>query len=403
MVEGREELGLLAASPEEVVAASESEVRMLREEAVERTGRIRSSLGEVRADLVEIEGRQGYLSLGYRSMREYMLAEFDESQPQLYRQLTAGKIEREISPIGEMGQIPESHLRPLAALKQPDRQRQAWERVVTESQGGRIIAKDVERVVRQMIDEKPPPPAPDLVMVSECPQRKPVSAVRLNRTNEKVDWAQWTWNPVTGCLHDCPYCYARDIANRFYAEGFKPTFHPERLPAPRNTPIPDDPNPASRRIFTCSMADLFGKWVPQEWIDAVFREVRDNPLWEFLFLTKFPQRLAELEWPENAWVGTTVDRQYRVSIAEKAFRGVKAGVKWLSCEPMLEPLKFSSLEMFDWVVIGGASRSSQTPEFWPPFEWVVDLYRQAREAGCKVWFKPNAISGLTECPREIPR
>jgi pyruvate-formate lyase-activating enzyme len=28
----------------------------------------------------------------------------------------------------------------------------------------------------------------------------------------------WSWNPVTGCLHDCPYCYARDIANRFYRE-----------------------------------------------------------------------------------------------------------------------------------------------------------------------------------------
>ena len=64
-------------------------------------------------------------------------------------------------------------------------------------------------------------------------------------------------------------------------------------------------------------------------------------------------------------------------------------------------LKFSSLEMFDWVVIGGASRSSQTPEFWPPFEWVVDLYQQARAAGCKVWFKPNAVSGLTAFPREI--
>jgi protein gp37 len=151
------------------------------------------------------------------------------------------------------------------------------------------------------------------------------------------------------------------------------------------------------------MADLFGKWVPQEWIDAVFEQVRDNQQWEFLFLTKFPQRLAEIDWPNNAWVGTTVDRQYRVDIAEKAFRGVKAGVKWLSCEPMLEPLQFKSLEMFDWVVIGGASKSSQTPEFWPPFEWVVDLYQQARESGCKVWFKPNAISGLTECPREIPR
>ncbi|MBA2704625.1 MAG: DUF5131 family protein [Blastocatellia bacterium] len=225
----------------------------------------------------------------------------------------------------------------------------------------------------------------------------------LNKTNDKVSWAWWTWNPVTGCLHDCPYCYARDIAERHYPQKFVPTFHADKLKAPSNTRVPVSQDPRSRRIFTCSMADLFGKWVPQEWIDAVFAETRACPQWEFLFLTKFPQRLAEIEWPDNAWVGTTVDRQYRVEIAEKAFRGVKAGVKWLSCEPMLEPLKFTSLEMFDLVVIGGASRSSKTDEFWPPLEWMIDLYNQARAAGCHVYFKPNANGDKTPVPQELPR
>ena len=31
----------------------------------------------------------------------------------------------------------------------------------------------------------------------------------------KIEWADATWNPVTGCLHGCPYCYARSIAQRF--------------------------------------------------------------------------------------------------------------------------------------------------------------------------------------------
>jgi protein gp37 len=176
-------------------------------------------------------------------------------------------------------------------------------------------------------------------------------------------------------------------------------FHPDRLHAPQHTNLPKSDDPRSRRVFTCSMADLFGKWVPQEWIDAVFAEVRDNPQWEFLFLTKFPQRLASMDWPDNAWVGTTVDRQYRVAIAEKSFRGVKAGVKWLSCEPMLEPLRFSSLEMFDWVVIGGQSASSQEPAFQPPWEWIEDLLGQARRAGCRVYFKEN----LHNRPQEQPR
>jgi hypothetical protein len=49
--------------------------------------------------------------------------------------------------------------------------------------------------------------------------------------NTSVEWAQWTWNPVTGCLHNCPYCYARDIALRFYGQKFEPVILPDRLRA----------------------------------------------------------------------------------------------------------------------------------------------------------------------------
>jgi hypothetical protein len=35
---------------------------------------------------------------------------------------------------------------------------------------------------------------------------------KFNETNESIDWAWWSWNPITGCNHGCPYCYARDIA-----------------------------------------------------------------------------------------------------------------------------------------------------------------------------------------------
>lgn len=31
----------------------------------------------------------------------------------------------------------------------------------------------------------------------------------------KIDWADSAWNPVTGCRHNCEYCYARKIARRF--------------------------------------------------------------------------------------------------------------------------------------------------------------------------------------------
>jgi protein gp37 len=190
------------------------------------------------------------------------------------------------------------------------------------------------------------------------------------------------------------------MAERFYPEKFEPTFRPERLKAPHYTKVPPeaDEQIGYRNVFVCSMADLFGKWVPQDWIDAVLAEVRAAPQWTFLFLTKFPQRLEHIDWPANTWVGTTVDEQYRVEIAEKAFRKVQAPVKWLSCEPLRERLTFTSLEMFDWVVMGGQSKSSGAPAFQPPWEWVEHLWQQARAAHCLVYWKPNMLPRPQEYP-----
>lgn len=363
-------------------------------EAVIRSGL--ETFVEVGTALLTIRDKRLYKQLGYAAFADYCQERWDMSRSRAYQLMSAAEVVSNLSTNVDIP-IAETHVRPLTAL-QPEQQREAWQKAVEDTNG-----KPTEKAVRAAVETVTKPSiagrGQPLVMVET---HKAAAKATFNRTNENVDWAWWTWNPVTGCLHDCPYCYARDIANRFYPQKFVPTFHEDRLTAPKNTPVPDSPDERSRRVFTCSMADLFGNWVPQEWIDAVFEAVRDNAQWEYLMLTKFPQRLASIEWPDNVWVGTTVDRQYRVEIAEKAFRGVKAGVKWLSCEPLLEPLKFTSLEMFDLVVIGGASKSSQTEEFWPPLEWVIDLHNQARAAGCAIYYKENAISGATPRPKEYP-
>ncbi len=233
---------------------------------------------------------------------------------------------------------------------------------------------------------------------------KTENKIKLNKVNENIEWAAWSWNPVTGCLHDCAYCYARDIANRFYPEGFQPSFHPERLEAPTNTNTPTGPrffgDVGYKNIFTCSMADLFGKWVPAEWIDAVLESIRRNPQWTFLLLTKFPIRMAEFEYPPNVWLGTTVDYQHAVHRAQQGFRKIKSsgfeGTCWLSCEPMMERLTFDSLDMFDWLVMGGSSRSTQTPEYRPPFGDIVHLYDQAKTLSLPVYMKTNLIPGMAD-------
>lgn len=221
-----------------------------------------------------------------------------------------------------------------------------------------------------------------------------------------IEWAQWSWNPITGCKHDCPYCYARDIANRFYEkQKFNPTIYPNRFNAPKNTRLPDKAkdDTAFKNIFTGSMADIFGRWVPKEWINRTLGVVQECPDWNFLFLTKFPQRVHEFgELPANAWMGTTVDCQDRVTNAEKAFAKMGGGIKWLSIEPMLTPLKFTRLDLFDWVVIGGASKSNTTPAWVPPMDWIADLHQQARAAGCAIYYKDNLQMGTDLRLREFP-
>jgi protein gp37 len=223
------------------------------------------------------------------------------------------------------------------------------------------------------------------------------------QTGTSIEWARWSHNTVTGCKHDCPYCYARDIADRLYPQKFEPSFHPHRLAGPGHVKVPAEASrdESYRNIFANSMSDLFGQWVPADWIDATLEMARRNPRWNFLTLTKFPQRAAEFTFPSNVWMGTTVDAQARVDNAERAFAKIKCDTKWLSLEPLLEPLRFTHLELFQWVVIGGATPSTRTPAWYPPFRWVHDLYGAAVDAGCRVYFKTNLLSDENRV-REFP-
>lgn len=270
----------------------------------------------------------------------------------------------------------------------------------------------------------PPAPKPQTMITLYTHEGTPVaypqpaSKPTFNNTSGPgISWAEWSWNPVTGCLHGCDYCYAREIANSnraaaTYPVGFTPLFHSERLDAPANTSIPmqyrdDDHRPcgkgdckicAYRRVFVCSMADLYGRWVPDEWIEKVHASMLRSPQWQYILLTKFPARYVGLELPDGAWVGTSVDEQKRVRLAQDAFAKLPDNViKWLSLEPLREPLQFDDLSMFDWVVIGAQTASTQPdgfhPAFAPEFDWVVDIYLKAREAGCQVHFKPNIMDG----------
>lgn len=161
----------------------------------------------------------------------------------------------------------------------------------------------------------------------------------------KIEWCDYTWNPVTGCEHNCPYCYAERIAMRFkgkaFPNGFNPSFYAERLREPMKLRTPS-------KIFAVSMGDLFGDWVPNEWISEVFKICKEAPQHQYIFLTKNPKKFGlinglwynyDCKWPENAWLGTSITNQVDAKrILKLPYGGANT---FVSIEPLLESVDLS--------------------------------------------------------------
>ena len=178
----------------------------------------------------------------------------------------------------------------------------------------------------------------------------------------KIEWTNYTWSPVTGCKNGCSYCYANQIAQRIYPEKFEPTFRPERLKDKDIGRVP-----AGSRVFVVDMGDLFGSWVPDEWIEAVLKVTRENPQYVWQFLTKNPRRYDEwlTEFTHDSWLGATEDCR---QIAQPRRYTMQTmchwkGVKFLSCEPLLGKL-IGPIDDLDWIIVGEENHRTHTPEEW---------------------------------------
>lgn len=212
----------------------------------------------------------------------------------------------------------------------------------------------------------------------------------MNRTN--IEWVKnpdgtqgFTWNPVTGCEHGCPYCYARRIAARFgntnTERKFQPMFHDNRLLQPLERKKP-------ARIFVCSMADLFGAWVPYTWILRVLHIAHEAPQHTFQFLTKNPERYNEFKFPENCWLGATVTDHASAEAACWAMCEIQGlNITYFSAEPLLGSINLHLLPWVpDWIIIGAQTGPGASPL---PDEWVRGLTMDAIE--CMSVFHKNSL------------
>ena len=223
------------------------------------------------------------------------------------------------------------------------------------------------------------PPAPPPAAVAEKPSIKPVFN---EQTRDGRGWARWSWNPISG--------------------GFKPHFYPHRLSAPQNMPHPDPDAPmAERCVVTGSIGDMFADSVPQQWIDAVLDAVLEEPQWNFLFVSRNPERYLQNCFPRNAWIGATVDTQEMADSALDAFSAfrIPPSVLFLSLEPLREKIILGhGVHHIDWIIIGGQRSSTGEPARQPEWDWVESILLQAREYKLPVYFKPN----LLVRPKEYP-
>ncbi|MCE2732540.1 MAG: phage Gp37/Gp68 family protein [Flammeovirgaceae bacterium] len=205
-----------------------------------------------------------------------------------------------------------------------------------------------------------------------------------------IEWTEMTWNPTTGCTKistGCKFCYAEVMSKRLkamgiekYKDGFKVRTHEDQLNIPYTWK-------SSKVVFVNSMSDLFHKDIPLEFIKKVFKVMNENPQHVFQVLTKRAERLYELQnelkWTHNIWMGVSVENENvidRISFLRKT----KAKVKFLSCEPLIGPLKKLNLKKIDWVIVGG--ESGHRPRPMDP-DWVLDIQEQCEKADVAFFFK----------------
>lgn len=233
-----------------------------------------------------------------------------------------------------------------------------------------------------------------------------------------IGWTDATWQLVAGCYNaspGCDHCYAgRMAATRLkhlpvyskVTDGRSFNGHVQLLE--RNLDLPLRWR-KPRRVFVCSMSDLWQPKVPADFIESAYRVMEQAGQHTFQVLTKRPMRMSAvlngwqqsatprepLGWapPPNVWAGASIESNDFAWRADYV-RATPAARRFLSCEPMLDDLTALDLTGIDWVIIGCESGPGARPFSYAGAEALV---LRARAAGAAVFVKqvPGRRAGST--------
>jgi protein gp37 len=219
----------------------------------------------------------------------------------------------------------------------------------------------------------------------------------------KIEWTEKTWNPTTGCTKvsaGCKHCYAETMAKRLnamgangYDNGFELSIIPSRLSQPLKRKKPTT-------YFVNSMSDLFQDGVSDDFIDQVFDIIKRTPQHRYQILTKRAERLPvyfkDKIIPENVWLGVTVENIKEGLPRIDLLRQVKASIRFLSIEPLLEDLGEVNFKGIHWAIVGGESgpKARQMEE-----DWVRSIKNQCDEQAVSFFFKQWGAWGADKVKR----
>jgi len=165
---------------------------------------------------------------------------------------------------------------------------------------------------------------------------------------------------------------------------FIPHIHEERLAEPYKRKKPT-------RIFVCSMGEFFDPMVTKTWRDEILMVVEENPQHTFIFLTKQPQNIQKIKYPDNMWIGIsltgkndTITGEQLLHLTNDLKDDVK--IKFLSLEPYMGMIDGSTIALFDWIIIGG--KTGHEPMV-PPKEWVDHVVEWGRYMKRPLFIKSN--------------
>jgi protein gp37 len=211
----------------------------------------------------------------------------------------------------------------------------------------------------------------------------------------KIEWTHNTFNPWWGCAQvspACDHCYAMTLAQRFGkwwgVDAPRRFFGEKHWREPINWNARCAKHGIRERVFCASMADVFDNHPDVTGArEQLWGMIRATPSLDWLLLTKRIGNAAQMLPDDVArlvWVGSTVVTPEEYARDVPKLRRVPAKVRFLSMEPLIEPMGDLDLDGIHWVIVGGESgRQARSMRRW----WVESIRDQCQAAGVAFFFK----------------